>query len=281
MASVPPTAPAAPPHAPTADPGPPPDAFPRWPLWAPLIAVAVGVGSAIVIVGMIAALLQSTGPRLDEDSPWITSLSTLGLDLCIVAAVVGIAAVTARPRLWHFGLNPAPLARAVGVTVAAIGAFIAFELVYAAIFDPKNPQRIVEDLGADQSTALLVTGALVVIMVAPVAEELLFRGFLFRVLRVRMSFWPAAVIDGVLFGLVHGSFVILPVLAFLGIALCWVYERTGSLFPCIAIHVLNNTLAYGATTDGGWVAAGAIGAAMLAACVLVPAALPRRAPAPA
>jgi membrane protease YdiL (CAAX protease family) len=284
MASVPDTALAPPPHGPAdppESPEPPGDEFPRWPLWGPIVAVAVGAVAAVVLVGIVAQLLQVAGPKLDEDDPWLTSLSTFGLDVCIVAATVGVAALTMRPRLWHFGLRSAPLRQAIGVTLGAIGAFLAFELVYAAIFDPKNPQRIVEDLGADRSTALLVVGALVVIAVAPVAEEILFRGFIFRVLRVRMGFWAAALIDGVLFGLVHGSLVIVPVLAFLGVVLCWVYERTGSIFPCIAIHVLNNTLSYGATTEHGWAAAGAVGVAMLAACALVPGMLPRPAPAPA
>jgi membrane protease YdiL (CAAX protease family) len=278
VASVPDTALAAPPPD-TSEPAD--DGYPRWPLWSPFLAVLLGATASIVIVGMLIALAQSIDPKLDDGSPWITALSTLGLDGCVVAAVVGVAAMTVRPRLWHFGLRRAPLRHSIGVAFMAVVAFLAFELAYSAVFDPKNPQKIVEDLGADQSTALLVLGAVAVIVVAPIAEELLFRGFLFRVLRMRTGFWAAALIDGVLFGLVHGSLVILPVLAFLGVALCWVYERTGSLFPCIAIHVLNNTIAYGGTTDHGWAAAGALGAAMLAACALVPGALGRRAPAPA
>jgi membrane protease YdiL (CAAX protease family) len=113
-----------------------------------------------------------------------------------------------------------------------------------------------------------VAGALVVIGVAPVCEELFFRGVLFRVLRQRTSFWLAAIVDGVLFGLVHGSLVILPVLAVLGIMFCYVYERTGSLFPTIALHALNNTVAYGATTHDGWVPAAVMGTLVVAGCVV-------------
>jgi membrane protease YdiL (CAAX protease family) len=146
---------------------------------------------------------------------------------------------------------------------------------------PDNPQTIVEDLGANQDTVLLVVGAFVVIVVAPICEELFFRGFLFRILRTRMSFWLAAVADGVIFGLVHGSFIILPVLAVLGVALCWVYERTGSLVPAIAIHVLNNTIAYGATTEDGWAAAAAFGGTMLVACAAATVLLTPAGPRPA
>jgi membrane protease YdiL (CAAX protease family) len=269
------------PPPPSDTPAPPGGGFPRWPLWAPFLAALLGATASIVVVGMLAALLMAVDSSIDKDSPWLTLLSTVGLDLCVIGAIVGVAAMTTKPRPWQFGLRAAPLRHAIAMAFIAVVAFLAFEITYTGIFDPKNPQKIVEDLGADESTALLVCGAIAVIVVAPIAEELLFRGFLFRVLRLRMGFWLAAGIDGVLFGLVHGSLVILPILAVLGVALCWVYERTGSLFPCIAMHALNNTIAYGGTTNHGWVAAGVAGGAMLTACVTVPGLLRRRAPAPA
>jgi membrane protease YdiL (CAAX protease family) len=147
-------------------------------------------------------------------------------------------------------------------------AYFLFSVAYEAIVRPENPQKVVQDLGADNGTLLLVIGAVVVIGVAPVCEELFFRGVLFRVLRQRLPFWPAAVIDGVLFGFVHGSLVIVPVLAVLGIVFCYVYERTGSLFPTIALHSLNNTIAYGATTHDGWVPAVVVGALVISGCVV-------------
>ena len=51
-----------------------------------------------------------------------------------------------------------------------------------------------------------------------------------------------------IFGLFHytgaGSVAVVPQLAFLGLALCWVYEETGSIYPTIALHMLNNTIAF-------------------------------------
>jgi membrane protease YdiL (CAAX protease family) len=58
------------------------------------------------------------------------------------------------------------------------------------------------------------------------------------------------------------------VLAVLGIMFCYVYERTGSLFPTIALHALNNTIAYGATTNDGWIPAATVGALVLTGCVV-------------
>ena len=65
--------------------------------------------------------------------------------------------------------------------------------------------------------------------------------------------WPAAAITGILFGLVHGlsaPAVDLVPLAILGFVLCLVYERAGSLYPAIVLHVLNNAIAFG--SDEHW-----------------------------
>jgi membrane protease YdiL (CAAX protease family) len=263
----------APPSPPAAPPEEPSDRFPRWPLWTPLAAVAIGLTAGILLASTVTAV---TG--LDEGSPWATSIANILIQVCVVAGAIAVAGVRTPPRLWHFGIRRAPLTLSVGMVLAALALFYGFSAVYGAIVQPDNPQTIIEDVGANESAALLLAGALMVIVVAPICEEVFFRGFLFRVLRVRMSFWAAAVIDGVVFGLVHGSLVIAPVLAVLGVLLCWVYERTGSLVPAIAVHVLNNTIVYGATTDDGWVAAGAVGAAMLVACATAPALLTPRAP---
>ena len=256
--------------------------WPRWPLWAPIAGVLIGISAAILITGVVVGVVKSAGVHATTDSPGVTGLATLAQDLCVVAASVGIAALTARPRPWQFGLRAAPLKLAVGIAFMGTVAFFVFELLFNAVFSPKNPQKTVENLGADRNTLLLVIGALLVIVLAPVCEEIFFRGFLFRVLRVRAAFWIAAAIDGLLFGLVHGVNAAFPILVVLGVLLCWVYERSGTLFATIAIHSLNNAIAYGATTHHGWPAALPIGALVLAGCAAFASLLPRRrAPAPA
>jgi hypothetical protein len=87
----------------------------------------------------------------------------------------------------------------------------------------------------------------------------------------------AALIDGVVFGLIHVSdsetLLLAPVLAMLGFVFCLVYERTGSLYPPIALHALNNAIAYSVQPDlpdGSWLAAVPLALAMVAACALAP-----------
>ena len=70
----------------------------------------------------------------------------------------------------------------------------------------------------------------------------------------------------------------MPPLAVLGFMFCLVYERTRSLYPVIALHSINNSIAYAAQADGGAVSA-VLGPLMLLACVLGPR-LQRPAPSP-
>ena len=251
-------------------PAPPTDAqgFPRWPLWLPVAALAGGLAWGFLLVAMLTGVLDATGAETDPKAPGLTAAETVIVDVSVVLAAVALAALTLRPRAWHFGLRGGQLGPTAGFAALGVGAFFLFEFLYVHVVHDKNPQTVVEDLGADTNTALLVAGAIVVIVVAPICEELFFRGFLFRVLRARLPLWIAAVADGILFGLVHGSLVLLPILAFLGIVLCCVLEQTGTLFATIAIHALNNTISYGFLTDDGWVPAIGVGAVMLAACAL-------------
>ena len=73
-------------------------------------------------------------------------------------------------------------------------------------------------------------------IIVPIAEELLFRGVIFRWLRQRFSFWPAAVASAALFGLAHVWIDSMIAAGAMGLVLAWLYERSGSLAPSILMH---------------------------------------------
>jgi membrane protease YdiL (CAAX protease family) len=106
-------------------------------------------------------------------------------------------------------------------------------------------------------------------------EEFLFRGFIFTALRNWRGTLPAAVITGLVFGGVHVTSApaldLIP-LAGLGFGLCLLYRRTGSLYPCMAAHSLNNSIAF-AGLEGWSLQAGALDAiaaiAAIAALILL------------
>ncbi|HEX4280643.1 MAG TPA: CPBP family intramembrane glutamic endopeptidase, partial [Solirubrobacteraceae bacterium] len=120
-----------------------------------------------------------------------------------------------------------------------------------------NPgkEKILEQLGSNESAALLLLSAGLTCVVAPISEEILFRGFIFTALRNWHGTLPAALLTGLLFGGVHvGSAPLLDLvpLAGLGFGLCLLYRYTGSLYPCIVTHSLNNSVAFASLEGWGW-----------------------------
>lgn len=79
-------------------------------------------------------------------------------------------------------------------------------------------------------------------LIVPVLEETVFRGILFRGLRQRWSFAPAAVLSATVFAFGHGSLPGFAPYVLLGILLSWLYERTGSLVGPTAAHASFNAL---------------------------------------
>lgn len=83
---------------------------------------------------------------------------------------------------------------------------------------------------------LLVAGSIA----APMAEEFLFRGLIYRYLRSRRPLYAAVLISSVLFALAHFVPILVPVLIAFGIAEALVAERYDSLYPAMTLHALNN-----------------------------------------
>jgi membrane protease YdiL (CAAX protease family) len=262
------------PHPPPPDPPELPAGalrWPRWPWWYAPAGVGIALVATLFVVGIIGGIVDASGGD-PENSKGFLQGATLLQELIFVGAAVLLASRTARPRAWHFGLRRSRLWPTLGWAALGYFAFWAFAIVYGILVAPDEEQETLDDLGVEEGAFWLVAAGLLVIVAAPLAEELFFRGFFYRALRTKLPIALAAIIDGILFGLVHAGstpWEVLPVLAILGVIFCLVYERTGSLFAVIALHALNNTLAFGVTTEE-WGVAGAIGALMVASCFVVP-----------
>jgi membrane protease YdiL (CAAX protease family) len=83
---------------------------------------------------------------------------------------------------------------------------------------------------------------IVIAGVTPIVEELMFRGAGYSLL-VRFGQVVAIAVVGVTFGLVHGLVYGLAILTVFGVGLAWLRARTGSVYPCIAVHSLFNSVA--------------------------------------
>jgi uncharacterized protein len=235
---------------------PPPPKDPSWKPWMAWAALVAAFGGALFAALIIGVIGSAAGSSFADPSPAVSISATIAQDLSFVGAALLFASISARPRPEQFGLRPTRFWPAVGWIAAAFAAFYVFTLVWVAILGVSpDDTKLPDELGVKDSTYALLAVAFLVAVVAPMAEEFFFRGFFFGALRNWKGPWPAAVITGLVFGAIHvGSAeaaFLLP-LAFFGFCLCLLRERTGSLYPGIALHCMNNSLAFGVSQHWGW-----------------------------
>jgi membrane protease YdiL (CAAX protease family) len=150
--------------------------------------------------------------------------------------------------------------RIVGWTVllvlAQLGSVLLLLLLVPPLRDVEPESNV--DFIADQGLAGLLVFAVLAVTVAPVVEEVLFRGVALRGFMLRLGFWPAALLSTTFFALLHvqrptaGSAFVVASIFPLGLVLCLLARRTGRLGPCIGVHALYNAVvfAFTAATTG-------------------------------
>jgi len=79
-------------------------------------------------------------------------------------------------------------------------------------------------------------------IIAPIVEELIFRGFVFARLRSVFSIWSAIIIQAIFFAVFHGNIIQISYAFFIGIILGILVYKSNSLYPAIILHILNNTM---------------------------------------
>jgi membrane protease YdiL (CAAX protease family) len=262
-------------------PPPPREARPPWPPWFGFAALGMALLIAILLSGVLLAILSAAGADVSSDSPGVNIGATLIQDVVLIGCAWWLAAKVAPPKPSQFGLRATPFWRGVKWAAVAFGIYFGVQLLYVALVHPSEKQTTLQDLGAGTSGIATLLIGILVVGVAPLAEEFFFRGFFYGALRTRYPWVVAALIDAVVFGIVHAPTGIqaVPPLIALGFAFCLAYEMTGSILPGVILHALNNMVAFGVDKNGSWPVAGLVAATLVAACILVP--WRNRAPRPA
>lgn len=182
------------------------------------------------------------GPRLPP-SLLLTSQAIKALALLSMLWLVGL--VPCRLGMACVGLKPvAPIWIIVGMASGLAGfvvlvvlAKLMASLMPAWLALMRPPFAFGEASPLAQAGFLLMT-----LVVTPFAEEVFFRGFVFRWMAGHRPVWLAAGVSSFLFGVAH----IIPsqaiAAALMGLLLCALYRRTGSVWPAIAAHAVNNAL---------------------------------------
>ena len=201
------------------------------------VLIALGAG---IVMGIPAVIIDNPGNGdLSDAANVVVQLATaLGFLLVPIAIATrwGESSVSAAlRRLGVRGFRPG----AIRWMLAAVGAYLVFAALYTGVFGSPHQEDIAESFGA------LPVQILLIVIAAPVSEEVCFRGMLFGGLRTRMPRLAAAFVSALIFGALHALTGIeaVPVLIFFGFVLALLYEKTGSIVPGIILHMLNNSVA--------------------------------------
>jgi membrane protease YdiL (CAAX protease family) len=234
------------------EPPPPPEPPARTiPVWVPFAAL---LGVLVVVTMFGAALigvLQVDDPELDPDDLPIGIVLALTLvqDVVFVfGAWIAVRLSLGRTPREQFGLrrlgNPG---KAVLWAIAVYAGFWFVTVLLSLIFGEPADQELVKDVKAEDSLAVLIGYGALICVLAPVVEELFFRGFMFTVFAPRLGVAWSSLLVGAVFGLGHAPApaISLAALAAFGVGLCVLYWRTRSIIPCMALHALNNSITFG------------------------------------
>jgi hypothetical protein len=140
------------------------------------------------------------------------------------------------------GFRGAMLGLGCGLMILAFS----FNLVYGtflALFDLRAQVDLVPIFAELSSPWWLLAAGIVV---APVVEELFFRGFVFAGLRERYGWVTAALVSSALFAAIHLQPLAIPPVFIMGTIFAILYQRSGSIWPAILMHLATNALGLGA-----------------------------------
>ncbi|HEY4896312.1 MAG TPA: type II CAAX endopeptidase family protein [Solirubrobacteraceae bacterium] len=230
-----------------------------WRPWTAPLALIAGVVLAAVggLVVDLPALALGAEVTSSHTPPGLVILYTVVQDVAFVLAAVYCAKLAGSAvRSWQFGLRPPGVGwrSAAWMVVLLLIVFVVLSVAWTEAVSPTK-EKLLEQLGTHEGTLLLILSAALTCVIAPICEELLFRGFIFTALRNWRGTLSAATITGLLFGGVHvGSAPVLDLvpLAILGFGLCLLYRYSGSLYPCIAAHSINNSIAFASLEEWSW-----------------------------
>jgi|GEM_PF-1418763 len=130
-----------------------------------------------------------------------------------------------------------------GTLVTFLGAYLS--MLWSEVLG-LNTEPIAEIFSQEESDNIWLTVLyfkVFVVLLIPVAEELFFRGVIFRYLRQRQTFLISATLSALFFAAVHLSLAAMPFLILLGLVTAWVFERSGSLLAPAVVHVVVNNMA--------------------------------------
>jgi len=217
------------------------------PVW-----VFVGIYTAQYMLFGLLLLLDSFGINVANFDQTILNTILMALVYLlslIIVIVLPYKIIKDKINKIELGVNRLPSWTDILVTPAALIIYFILSSVLILLatqilpwFDVNQAQ----DTGFNQvnSNFEIILAFISLVLIAPIAEEILFRGYLFGKLKKYMPIWFAAVITSVTFGFVHGAWNLAIDTFALSLILCTLREMTGSIWSSVLLHMAKNAVAF-------------------------------------
>lgn len=223
--------------------------------WSGWNAVAVFLIPWIILPLALILLLKILSPYIPGVPEYLTALGNNDPDatfgLVIVDAIGSAAAIGYYLRKYRAGLRTLGIRRFnLGKTILyLLGILLVFGILVAIAYTVI--QALDPHFNANQAQTNEFTGGhfsvislLALVIIPPFVEETTFRGFMFPAFAKRFGLIFGAILTSLLFGFAHLQGNISVYTFILSLLLCGLYTRTGSIIPGIAVHMINNYVAY-------------------------------------
>lgn len=221
-------------------------------LKALILSVFLPLGIFILSQILAAVILSPVIPGLFDDTKSTTIAQNFAyvvfFELMALALVWGYMKWRKHGLEW-IGLGNKPKLRDMAWVIPAAGAYIIVSVVSFVVIemlqtgvDLNQAQNVGFESASGSLQVALAFMSLVVM--TPLAEEVLMRGIMFRNINRTFGFVVAALISAAIFGILHGQVNLFIDTFVLGLALAWLVNKTNSLWPAIGLHMLKNFIAF-------------------------------------
>lgn len=220
--------------------------FPQVPWgWRDLLGAIVIAGLGIVLLNVTILILGWLLNIQLRDESALLILIAIPQDVIIVSAAWTFSGLRHNVGWDRLGLRAYDVAFGCLFSAALFGLSFFIRICYVIVAQlwgiDLKPQDIL--LRLDVTGWGFVLTFFAVVLLAPVAEEIFFRGFLYGGLRARIGVIGAMLASTLFFTALHFSIDAFIPIFVLGLFLAWLYEKTGSLYPGIILHAANNGVA--------------------------------------
>ena len=214
-------------------------------LWYLVVFVLIQLGVTYATLFIEMALHPQTDADLNTSIKNLLSNDTTLVLISVIGSVLTIALFVWRKWvvLSRTYLRSNPWFTLLWVVFLGLGSILPLQWIYEQL----NISLSMEMEEMFKSIMGNRWGYLALGILAPLAEEMVFRGAILRTLLSYFNgrmYWVPIIVSALLFGLVHGNMAQLLNAFLIGILLGWMYYRTESIVPGIVLHWVNNTVAY-------------------------------------